>query len=83
MPSWRRYDGMESLSTQVAANVRAEMARQRKRQSDLGDVLGLTQGAVSKRMSGTVALDVNEVGKIAEFLGVPVSALLGDTVSTA
>jgi transcriptional regulator with XRE-family HTH domain len=74
---------MESLSTQVAANVRAEMARQRKRQSDLGDVLGLTQGAVSKRMSGTVALDVNEVGKIAEFLGVPVSALLGDTVSTA
>jgi transcriptional regulator with XRE-family HTH domain len=74
---------MESLSTQVAANVRAEMARQRKRQSDLGDVLGLTQGAVSKRMSGTVALDVNEVGKIAEFLGVPVSALLGDTVSAA
>lgn len=52
------------------------MARQRKRQTDLGDVLGLTQGAVSKRMSGTVALDVDEVGKIASFLGVPVSALL-------
>jgi len=67
---------MESLSTHVAANVRAEMARQRKRQADLGDVLGLTQGAVSKRMSGVVALDVDEVGKIAVFLGVPVSALL-------
>ena len=76
MTEWRRYDGMESLSTQVAANVRAEMARQRKRQADLGEVLGLTQGAVSKRMSGTVALDVDEVGKIASFLGVPVSALL-------
>jgi len=76
MTCWRRYDGMESLSTHVAANVRAEMARQRKRQADLGDVLGLTQGAVSKRMSGVVALDVDEVGKIAVFLGVPVSALL-------
>ena len=74
---------MESLSTQVAANVRAEMARQRKRQADLGEVLGLTQGAVSKRMSGTVALDVDEVGKIAAFLGVPVSSLLADSVSAA
>ena len=78
MPSWREYDGMESLSTQVAANVRAEMARQRKRQADLGEVLGLTQGAISKRMSGTVALDVDEVGKIAAFLGVPVSSLVED-----
>ena len=68
---------MESLGTQVAANVRAEMARQRKRQADLGEMLGLTQGAVSKRMSGTVALDVDELGKIASFLGVDVSALLG------
>lgn len=68
---------MESLSTQVAANVRAEMARQRKRQADLGEVLGLTQGAVSKRMSGTVALDVDELGKIADFLGVPATTLIG------
>ena len=81
MPKWRRYDGMESLSTTVAANVRAEMARQRKRQADLGDVLGLTQGAVSKRMSGSVALDVDEVGKIATFLGVPVAALLGEVAA--
>lgn len=72
-----RYDGMESLSTQVAANVRAEMARQRKRQADLGEVLGLTQGAVSKRLNGAVALDVDEVGKIARFLDVPVASLLG------
>ena len=67
---------MESFSTTVAANVRAEMARQRKRQSDLGEVLGLTQGAVSKRMSGIVALDVDELGKIAGFLGVDVAALI-------
>ena len=67
---------MESLSTQVAANVRAEMARQRKRQADLGEVLGLTQGAVSKRMSGTVALDVDELGKIADFLGIPATTLI-------
>ena len=77
MSVWRRYDAMESLSTQVAANVRAEMARQRKRQADLGEVLGLTQGAVSKRMSGTVALDVDELGKIADFLGVPATTLIG------
>lgn len=53
------------------------MARQRKRQADLGEVLGLTQGAVSKRMSGTVALDVDELGKIADFLGVPATTLIG------
>ena len=67
---------METISTTVAANVRAEMARQKKRQTDLGEALGLTQGAVSKRLSGAVALDVNELGVIAEFLGVPVERLV-------
>jgi len=76
MPPWREYDGMESLSTQVAANVRAEMARQRKRQADLGEVLGLTQGAISKRMSGKIALDVDELGKIAAFLGIDPATLI-------
>ena len=78
MTAWRRYEGMESLSTRVAANVRAEMARQRKKQADLGEALGLTQGAVSKRMSGIVVLDVDELAKIAGFLGVPVDALVKD-----
>lgn len=69
---------METFSEQVAANIRAELARQRKTQAQLADVWGLTQASVSKRMSGTVPVDINEVAKAADWLGVPVSRLIED-----
>jgi len=72
---------MESLNTQVAANVRAEMARRRARQSDLAQVLDLSQSAVSKRLAGTIPLDLDELGGIATFLNVPIENLLRVTAA--
>lgn len=70
-----------SPAEQVAANVRAELGRHRKSQSDLGQALGLTQSAVARRLSGKVAFDINEISTAAVFLSVPVASLLASTVA--
>jgi transcriptional regulator with XRE-family HTH domain len=62
----------------VAATVRAEVARRRITQSQIAEVLGLSQMAVSRRLSGAVPFDVEELGKVAALLGVPASTLLGE-----
>lgn len=59
----------------VAANVRAELARLRKSQSDLAGHLGISRPAVSFRLSGQTPMNINELVRIAEFLGVPLDRL--------
>ena len=66
-------------SAEVGANIRAEMARRGVSQVALCarlDHLGLSQSQLSKRLSGAVPLDVNEVAAIAEALAVDLSILL-------
>lgn len=58
-----------STGQSIPARVRAEMAIQRKGQGDLARVLGLSQAAVSRRLHGHVAFDVDELVRVAEFLG--------------
>jgi transcriptional regulator with XRE-family HTH domain len=57
----------------VAAEVRAEVARQNKTQRELGDILGLPQSAISKRLDGTRAFRAEELVKLADALGVPIA----------
>lgn len=52
----------------VATAIRAEMAAQRRSQSELADLLGLSQAGISRRMLGQTPLDVNELVRIADFL---------------
>lgn len=59
------------------------MARQRKTQGDLAVVLGLSQQAVSRRVSGALAFDVAELHTIADWLGVPVARLIAASVDVA
>lgn len=66
-----------TASQRVAANVRAELGRHSRTQHDLGQALGRSQPYVSRRLNGKVAFGVDEVEKIALWLEVPVSALLG------
>lgn len=61
---------------QVAASIRAELARQRKSGSALARHLGVPQSSVSRRLLGHVPFDVDQIAATAEFLGVPMSALL-------
>jgi predicted transcriptional regulator len=61
----------------VAATVRAELARRGQSQEALGQILNLSQSAVSRRLSGRKAFDVAELAKIAEHLEVPMAVFLG------
>lgn len=63
-------------SGRVARNIRAELARSETKQSWLAAELGMTQGAVSHRLTGRTDFSVNELVKIAAVLGVPLSTLL-------
>ena len=66
---------------EVAANVRALMGRgvgdtgKRVTQKQLGAVLGLSQGPISERLSGSQAFTFDELITIAGFFDVPLSRL--------
>lgn len=53
------------------------MAGQKKTQTDLADVLGLSQSAASRRLNGQVAIDLGELAVIADWLALPLAELLG------
>lgn len=67
----------------IAANVRAEAARKRRTQADLAGLLGITQQAMSRRFHGHTPFTADEMAVIASDLGVPVSALIGETAGAA
>ena len=60
------------------ARKRAECARRRITQHQLAESLGLSQMAVSRRLSGAVALDVNELYAVAQLLDITPAELIGD-----
>lgn len=65
-----------TLSTVVAANIKAELAYLDRRHGDLARALGLTQAAVSMKLRGERAIGLDELEPIAEYLGVSVLDLL-------
>lgn len=60
----------------VATEVRAEMGRQFKSQSDLAELLEIDQGSASLRLRGLRSFRTEELVAIAEWLGVPVAQFL-------
>lgn len=56
--------------------IRAELARRGANQGDLANILNLHQTAVHRRMAGKVPWRVDELTKVAEYLGVPVAELM-------
>ena len=60
----------------AAAEVRAEMARQRLSQTDLATTLNWTQVFLSRRLTGTVAFSTDEIERVASALGVPLGQLV-------
>ena len=67
--------------TNLAANIRAELARNGKTQADLAELLGITRQGVSQRLLGRVDFRLRELSLIADFLGVTVTALLGEAAA--
>lgn len=67
----------------VAAEVRAEMARQRVSQTALADRLDVSQAYVSRRLTGDVPFDVEELREVAFILGVRVEQFITGTPAAA
>lgn len=65
----------------VAANIRAALAYRRENQGDLAELLGYSPATVSRRMSGELAWNVDELALIAEHLGVAIESLLMERVA--
>lgn len=62
----------ESLTHRVAAEVRAEMARQRVQQRQVAEWLGISQPQIGKRLRGEIAFDTGELETLASHFAVPV-----------
>lgn len=67
------------VQSHVEANVRAEMARHGKNQTDIAELLDTSRESVRRRLRGHVSFRIDELQKIAVYLGVPVADLIGET----
>ena len=67
---------MQPISTRVAAEVRASLARQGMSKTDLGRILGISAPTARSRWSGTLPYTLDELAIIADTLAVPVASLL-------
>jgi transcriptional regulator with XRE-family HTH domain len=65
-----------SLAETVAAEIRAEMARQHKNQWDLAECLGITRSVISLRLNGHRPFKLTEVELLADYFGVPITSLI-------
>lgn len=65
-----------TLADVAAAEVRAEMGRQRITGAALAKSLGVSDMYLSRRLTGTVPFDLAEIERVAAALGVQVTQLL-------
>lgn len=56
----------------IAAEVRAEIARQQRTQRDVADILGIPQSALWLRLKARRAFRAEELALLADAFGVPV-----------
>jgi transcriptional regulator with XRE-family HTH domain len=60
----------------IAAEVRAEIARQGKTQRQVAELIGMAQQLLQVRLAGSRSFRAEEIAKLAEVLGVPVDQFL-------
>ena len=60
----------------TAAAVRAELARRRISGRTIGAVVGWSLGTTSRRLNGDSPITVDELVRIAEYMGIPAADLL-------
>lgn len=60
----------------VARKVRGQLAEHERTQHEAATALGLSQSAVNRRLKGHLAFTIVELGMLAEWLRIDVTALL-------
>jgi transcriptional regulator with XRE-family HTH domain len=68
--------GVTDTTERIAAEVRAEVARQKKNGRWVSGVIGIDEGSASLRLRGKRPFRVEELAKLAEALDVPASKFL-------
>lgn len=71
----------ESIKKKIAANLRSLMSERDSNQSEIADLMGISQASVSKWMRATVFPDLKSVINLADLFGVTVSEIVGDAKS--
>lgn len=71
----------QTLTQRVAAEVRAEVARQNVTQDRVAQILGVAQPNVSRRLNGKQPFDTDELDKLAVAFGIPVDRFLNAPAS--
>ncbi|WP_123605500.1 helix-turn-helix transcriptional regulator [Micromonospora sp. Llam0] len=72
-------DDLRRTVEAIAAEVRAEMARQQKSQRDMAAALGMPQQVLQIRLVGRRSFRAEELALVAEVLGVPVTNFFAHT----
>lgn len=70
----------DSCREQIAAEVRAELARQNWTQLDAAQIIGLPKQAVQVRLAGKRSFRAEELARLAAALKVPVTRFMPTTV---
>lgn len=65
-----------ALSHHVAAEIRAEMARQRMSLAELAGRIGLSESTLRRRLDGRTPFGLDEFARTAAALNVPVEQLM-------
>lgn len=73
----------EEFTRRVAAEIRAELARQGMTQDQLSAKTGISQSSLSRRLTAAYPFTTAEMATIAEALGVHVSTFFGSSASAA
>lgn len=68
---------------EIADNIRAEMARQRRTGKQLAALLGCSTAAASRRTTGETEVTASEALTIAAWLNLPISQLLDPQTALA
>lgn len=66
---------VDPVRAAIGANVRAEMARRETLQSQIAQVIGISQQQVSHRLAGRVGFEAKELLLVAQYLDVPLERL--------
>ncbi len=67
---------MTATTTQIAANIRAELGRQNKTRAALAREMDVTEMWVSRRVNAQTPITVDDLSRIADALAVPAVELM-------
>ncbi|MBQ9916892.1 MAG: hypothetical protein IJO71_06795 [Microbacterium sp.] len=72
-----------NAAQRLAAEVRAEMARQKRTAGEMAKVIGTTPHTAGRRLSGAVPFNIAELDAVAKWLGVDLASLMREPRSRA